>query len=211
MMARPALAIGLATLGGLWSAALAGGFAASFSRHMLLHLGVIALAAPLIARGIAGSRLDPWRGGGNAGAALLAAALEFVVVWAWHAPALHDAARVQLPMLLLEQASFLSAGLLLWLSVLGGGRSRRAAGVLGLLLTSMHMTLLGVLLALAPRPLYRCVELCRADDSGLLQDQVVGGTLMLAVGGSVYLVAGLLLLAGMLREAPVRLPEGRTS
>src|SRR3546814_5845462 len=88
-------------------------------------------------------------------AAMLA---ELVVVWGWHLPLLHHLAQVSTAAWLAEQASFLAVGLALWLSVLGGGaeyrRARQASGVIALLLTSMHMTLLGVLLTLAPRALY---------------------------------------------------------
>ena len=70
--------------------------------------------------------------------------------------------------------------------------STRATGVAALLLTSMHMTLLGALLALAPRPLYH-------THAAALADQQLGGALMLAVGGAVYLGGGLLLAATLVR------------
>ena len=65
-------------------------------------------------------------------------------------------------------------------------------------MTSMHMTLLGVLLALAGRPLYAHGG---ALPSGLsaLQDQHVGGVVMLTVGGLSYLAGALWLLASLLR------------
>ena len=61
-------------------------------------------------------------------------------------------------MLAIEQASFLAAGLVLWLAVSAalrdrGGRDAGAAAI-ALLLTLAHMTLLGALLSLSPRPLY---------------------------------------------------------
>jgi cytochrome c oxidase assembly factor CtaG len=53
-----------------------------------------------------------------------------------------------------EQTAFLVSGLLVWISVFGGDPAQRhtriASGIAALLLTSMHMTLLGALLALAP-------------------------------------------------------------
>ena len=65
-------------------------------------------------------------------------------------------------------------------------------------MTSMHMTLLGVLLALAGRPLYAHGG---ATPFGLsaLQDQHVGGVVMLTVGGFAYLAGALWLLASLLR------------
>jgi hypothetical protein len=89
----------------------------------------------------------------------------------------------------------------LWLSAFGGDdvqrRNRAATGVLALLLTSMHMTALGVLLALPPRPLYAHV----GGVAGLtpLQDQHLGGAIMLLIGGASYLVGGLWLTREVLQ------------
>jgi putative membrane protein len=132
---------------------------------------------------------------------------EFAVVWVWHAPAFHGAARHQIAVLVLEQASFLAAGLLLWLAVCGGDQAqrlfRRGAGIAALLFTSMHMTLLGALFALASRPLF--VHAPEASPvSSLLADQHLGGAIMLLVGGAAYLLGGLWLTAGVLRESVVR-------
>src|SRR5690606_15593227 len=119
--------------------------------------------APLLAAAIADTRFDParrWPGSWMAAPwwALFASVIEFLLVWAWHAPALHVLGRSSAAAMALEQASFLAAGLLLWLAALGQGRvpsrERGAAGVLALLLTATHMTLLGVLLAMSGRVLY---------------------------------------------------------
>ena len=70
------------------------------------------------------------------------------------------------------------------------------AGAVGLLFTSMHMTLLGALLALAPRPLYGTASVsCLGLTLGPTTDQSLGGTVMLAVGAAVYLAGGLALVA----------------
>ena len=133
-----------------------------------------------------------------------ASLLELVVVWVWHAPALHHAARHGAAGLVAEQGTFLLSGLLVWLAAFGGeplrGGNRTAAGVVGLLLTSMHMTLLGALLALTPRPLYAHAH----GLSGLtpLEDQHLGGAIMLLVGGVSYLLGGLWLTVGLLRPSP---------
>jgi putative membrane protein len=124
---------------------------------MTMHMGVVAVAAPLLAVGVAEGRLDLVRIAPVLFAPISASVLELVIVWAWHAPALHQAARHGTTALVAEQGMFLLAGLFVRLSTFGGDAWRRgnrtAAGVVGLLLTSMHMTLLGALLALTPRPL----------------------------------------------------------
>ena len=199
------LAGGLLVLAATWLGPLPGLSRGSFAAHMLMHMGVVAVAAPMIAVGLAGGRQDPARRWPRWFAPMVASALEFVVVWAWHAPALHHAARHVPGLLVLEQGSFLLVGLLVWIAAFGGDAARRrdraAAGVAGLLMTSMHMTLLGVLLALASRPLYGG----HGDEltlSGLspLQDQHLGGVLMLVFGGVSYLAGALVLLAGLLRD-----------
>jgi putative membrane protein len=144
---------------------------------MTMHMGVVAVAAPLLAVGAAGGRLDPVRKAPRLFAPIPASVLELVLVWAWHAPVLHHAARHGTAWLAAEQGTFLLTGLVVWLSVFGGDAQgagpRRAAGVVGLLLTSMHMTLLGALLPLTPRPLYAHTD----GFAGLtpLQDQHLGG------------------------------------
>jgi putative membrane protein len=205
------LAAGLIVLAAAWFGPLPALASAAFSAHMTIHLAVVAVAAPLIARGLAGSRYDPVALAPRAFAPILASIGEFVVVWVWHAPAFHHAARAQPLAFAAEQASFLLAGLWLWLAVFGGGPhvrlARAATGVVALLLTSMHMTLLGALLALAPRPLYdhgRGGELFASwelmmGSSSPLADQHLGGALMLLVGGAVYLAGGLWLMVGLVR------------
>lgn len=205
------LACGLAVLAAAWTGPLPEWSRNSFAAHMLMHMSVVAVAAPLVAIGIAGSRLDPARAWPRWFAPLPASALEFVVVWAWHAPALHHGARHISGLLVVEQGSFLVAGLLVWLAAFGGDGSRRrdraAAGIAGLLMTSMHMTLLGVLLALAARPLYPHPGEV-AFGLGALQDQHLGGVLMLTFGGVAYLAGALVLLAGLLRDRREAVADG---
>lgn len=201
----PLLLCGLLILALAWLGPLPALARHAFSAHMAMHLALVAVAAPLLAIAVAGSRFDPVPRAPRLFAPMLAVVLEFVVVWGWHAPVLHHAAREGLGMRVLEQGSFLVVGLLVWLAAFGGGnmrpRERTAAGIAGLLLTSMHMTLLGVLLAGATRPLYAHVSM---SPQGLpldaVGDQQLGGVLMLAVGGVVYLAGALVLLAGLLRQ-----------
>jgi putative membrane protein len=172
----------------------------SFAAHMTLHMAVVAVAAPLLALAVSGTAWDPASAAPRLFAPIPASMVELVVVWMWHAPALHRAAHHQPGMLAVEQASFLAAGLLLWMAACGGRgeeRRRRAGpGIVALLLTSMHMTLLGALFALANRPLFHHT----APES--LADQHLGGAIMLLAGGASYLAGGLWLTSRMLR-API--------
>ncbi len=153
-----------------------------FSAHMAAHMGVVAVAAPLLAMGISGSRHDPALKAPVLFSPMLASLVELVVVWLWHTPALHALARESGAMLLAEQTSFLASGFYLWISVAGGATEKQTGGgIIALLLTAMHMTLLGALLALSSRPFY----------GHPLDDQQLGGVIMLLIGGASYLLGGL--------------------
>lgn len=177
----------------------------AFFAHMMLHMMVVAIAAPMIAIAMAGARFDPVRHAPWFFAAIPASVGELLLVWTWHLPVPHHWARYSTTGLVVEQASFLGVGLWLWLSAFGGetprSRQRSAAGTIGLLLTSMHMTLLGALLALSPRPLFDHHH----GTGGMtpLEDQHLGGAVMLVVGGIAYLAGGLWLTIDLVRESSV--------
>jgi putative membrane protein len=200
------LSLGLATLGAAWLGPLPQLARQAFFAHMMMHMAVVAVAAPLLALAIGGGRYDPAERAPRLFAPVQASIVELVVVWAWHTPALHHAARHYTWAFITEQAMFFIAGCFLWVSALGGDsanfRQRSAAGLVGMLLTAMHMTLLGALLALAPRPLYAHLN---ENGGGLarlapLDDQHLGGAIMLLVGGISYLFGGLCLTVRLLRD-----------
>lgn len=202
------LALGAATLFAVWIWPLPRSGIPGFSAHMTAHMALVAVASPLLALGVAGTRLDPVVRAPWLFLAIPASVLELCAVWAWHAPALHHAARRDGVVLALEQATFLAAGLALWASALGGGaerrRARAAEGVTALLFTSMHMTLLGALLALTPRALYdQLPRFCGAPVSAAL-DQQIGGSIMLFAGGVAYLAGGVWLVADVLAARSAR-------
>ncbi|MFK3889106.1 cytochrome c oxidase assembly protein [Sphingomonas sp. NPDC079357] len=180
--------------------------------HMAAHMGAVAVAAPLLSfpqrresrpaslsmesrrSEVLDSRL---RGNdGRAGGPLAWATVEFVVVWAWHAPVLRGLADTSPVVALLEQVLFLGVGVGLWRAAF----AQPAGGVAALLLTSMHMTLLGALIGLAPRPLYAMMAMHPAPGLNALADQQLGGVVMLVVGGAAYCLGGLALLGTILRE-----------
>ena len=206
-MRRAALVAGLFVLGTIWLGPLLGAYRESFAAHMLAHMGVVAIAAPLVALGIAGTRLDFSRAHPLL-LAVPASLLELAVVWFWHVPDLRATAQASSVAAVAEQVSFLAVGLLLWTACFGRNAptdpARDAAGAFGLLLTTIHMTLLGALLALAPRPLYGAGEVtCFGVSLTAGQDQQLGGVLMLMIGAAVYLAGGLVLVARLLRDDDV--------
>lgn len=195
------LALGFALLAGLWLGPLPAMSRTAFSAHMVLHLGIVALVAPLMAIGLfrAGFRLDNLRNIGNW--TIVAFLFEMVVVWGWHAPALHEAAARNLGFFMLQQISFLAIGLAVWLL----GFATRSSGaialaILGFFLTFIHMTMLGMLLILAPALIYP-PDLCLgAFGFEALDDQRFGGILMAGWGGLAYLLGGAVLGGRLLLE-----------
>ena len=202
MKRRALLLLGLLALAGLWLGPLPALAQHAFFAHMAMHMGVVAIAAPFLSFAIAGTRFDPVRKWPALFPPIPISLIELVIVWAWHAPALHHSARHSIGGLVVEQGAFLVAGLAVWLAAFGGDSRRRGeragAGVAALLLTSMHMTLLGALLALSPRALYAHAHF---PDLTPLADQHLGGAIMLLVGGISYLAGGLWLTAGLVRGA----------
>jgi putative membrane protein len=200
-MRTGSLAIALTVLALAWLGPLPELARQSFAAHMTLHVAIVAVAAPMLAIAIAGTVADPVRAMPRAVAPIPASMIELVIVWAWHVPALHHAARQDTGAFVLEQATFVIASVLLWIAAIGGDgeqrRLRAGSGVAALLLTSMHMTLLGALFALADRPLFP-----HASTAGLspVADQQLGGVIMLLVGGASYLLGGLSLTAIALRS-----------
>lgn len=196
------LVAGMLLLAVAWLAVLPFGGRGSFTIHMIVHMSVVAGAAPLIAIALSGARYDvttrwPWF------SPVVASLVELVAVWGWHLPSARAFVEASWFATALEQMTFFGAGTLLWLSCLGGaleGREgRRLAGTFGLLFTSMHMTLLGALLALSPRPLYGVDAVtCFGVVLDAAVDQQAGGVVMLLVGAAVYLAGGVVLLSSTL-------------
>jgi putative membrane protein len=201
---RSAFVAGALVLAAGWGIAAAG---FGLTGHMVAHMAAVAIAAPLIAYGIAGTRIDPAARWPAIVLPLPMSLIELLVVWGWHVPAARALADARILALVIEQAMFVAAGLLLWSACLGTldsrNSARRASGIAALLLTMMHMTLLGALIALAPRTLFGTAGFtCLGVALSPIVDQHVGGVVMLLTGGASYLVGGLALLSCLLWQRP---------
>jgi putative membrane protein len=207
------LVLGLTVLAFVWVGPLPALASHSFAAHMTMHMAVVAVAAPLLALAIAGTKADPVNTMPRLAAPIPLSLLDFVVVWAWHVPALHQTARHEAGAFVAEQGMFLMAGLLLWISAIGGDRESRrlraGGGIVALLFTSMHMTLLGALFALGNRPLFHHTPSPGSPAS--LADQQMGGVIMLLAGGAVYLLGGLWLTGVALSDRSAAPLPGRES
>lgn len=202
MIDRALTIAGLAVLLLAWAGPLPGMVAGSFAAHMVLHMVVVGIGVPLLAAGIGPLVAQRNWLGTQLALPIAVSILDLVVIWGWHAPALHHASRSLPWALAAEQASFALVSLLVWLVALGSTSQTRQsaalAGAMALFFTSMHMTLLGALIGLAPRSIYE--HLHHADGLPALVDQQLGGVIMLGIGGVIYLAGGLVLMARVLQR-----------
>lgn len=202
-MRRWLLGLGALALAVLWLGPLPRMAHTSFSAHMILHLGLMVVAAPLLALGLArGARGVP------GGWAVAASVVDLAVVWSWHAPALHTLAALRPWAFALQQGSFLIVGLLVWFtSFAGSGRGAAGAGALALGMSFMHMTMLGVLLATSP--LIYPPGLCGGGFGlGPEEDQQLGGLLMATAGGLPFLLGAAVRAARLLSDRETGSPPG---
>lgn len=193
---------------------------ALFSAHMVQHLLLILVAAPLLVlgeplRALAWAAPAPWRrtiGRGLRTGPLrqswlllrglaVAGILSVLALWIWHIPALYDAALRSEPVHALEHAGLLSTALLFWHVVAARGkrRSRTGAAIAAVLAMAAQGTMLGIALAFSSSPWYTPY----ADSTRLwhltpVQDQQIAGLIMWIPAGAVYLGAALALLARLL-------------
>jgi len=182
--------------------------AALASAHMVQHVVLTTVAAPLLALGA------PFRAhGGGLGQVIqrpvVAWLLHVGALWGWHSAALYDAA-LRHPLLhALEHLSFIVTAVLFWRAALGGLRSAASAGT-GLVLVftmALQGVLLSALLTFARAPWYRSYTTTRDWGLDPLTDQQLAGVVMWVPGGLVHLGAALALLAAWLHEGDGRHPS----
>lgn len=195
-----------------------------FSAHMVQHEVLMVVAAPLlvlgrplavwawalspalrrrVGRGVSHPAVArPWRVLSDA---TVAWALHGVVLWAWHLPALFEAALASGTIHTLQHLSFFGTALLFWWAPLAGAsRSGQGASMFYLFSTMVHTAVLGALLTLAPTlwyPSYGPTAAALGFDP--LEDQQLGGLVMWVPAGLAYLAAGLAVAARALRPRSV--------
>ncbi|HEX7075168.1 MAG TPA: cytochrome c oxidase assembly protein [Hyphomicrobiaceae bacterium] len=192
---------GLLVLAFLWLGPLPAMSRRAFSPHMILHLAVTSLAAPLIVAGLLRSGVAVRISRQHTLFAVGASIFELAVVWGWHLPELHQAAALDDTVYVAQQLSFLAAGIAIWwASFAGMTKVAYAIGGLALVLTFVHMAMLGLLIGIAPELIYEPSICLGAFGFDPLEDQHFGGSLMAVVGGTPYLIAGIFLLNKFISE-----------
>jgi putative membrane protein len=135
---------------------------------------------------------------------LAAWAVHAAALWVWHAPVLFQATLRSDLVHAAQHASFLGSALLFWWALVHGPRGLMGYGaaVLYVFTTSVHSGVLGAFLTFTGRLLYPAYA-SATPAWGLtpLEDQQLGGLIMWVPAGLVYVVAGLALFAGWMRES----------
>lgn len=126
--------------------------------------------------------------------------LHGIAIWAWHAPALFDAAVANALLHRVQHLSFFLTAVLFWWSVFR--RSETGSAAWHVFVTMLHTSVLGALMALAPRLLY-WEQMDAAAAWGLtpLEDQQLAGIIMWVPAGTIYAGAALALIALWIRRA----------
>jgi putative membrane protein len=195
------------------------------SAHMVQHMLLVLVAAPLLALSapsstlLRGSPLGLRRASGRWRRRLgLTRAnlrplrqpttvwlLHVGTLWFWHAAVPYDAALDNELLHVVEHASFLVTALLFWRVVIGARSPERVSNGLGALLVfamAMQSILLSVLLTFARAPWYSGYA-TTTTPWGLapLADQQLAGVIMWIPAGLVYLVAALALMVTWIRAS----------
>lgn len=197
-----------------------------FSAHMTQHEILMLVAAPLL---VLGRPLVPflwalpqrwrtvvggvgkqkrvqalWRGITNP---LVAWVIHAIALWVWHVPALFQATLRSDLVHTLQHLSFLGSALLFWWALIHGRRGLMGYGaaVLYMFTTSVHSGVLGALITFAHSAWYPAYA-TSTQSWGLtpIEDQQLGGLIMWIPAGLVYIVAGMALMVGWMRESERR-------
>ena len=158
-------------------------FSARIGQHMILLL----IAAPLVASAWPISRP------GRSDLLLYGSGVAFLIcLWAWHMPVPYDATFTSTWIYWSMHISLFGSATVLWRELLHHRPDRTAQVLVVGLATSMHMGLLGAVLAFASHPLF-FPHLTTTAVWGLtaLQDQQFGGTLMWVPGIALFLFVAL--------------------
>jgi len=197
-----------------------------FSAHMTQHEVLMLVAAPLLVLGrplvvfLWALPLNWSRRIGNLGKIpsinrlwrvitipFVAWVVHAIALWTWHIPLLFEAVQRNEAIHTAQHLSFFISALLFWWALIHGpqGAMGYGAAVLYLFTTSVHSGVLGALLTIAGSVWYPSYAgLTTSWGLTPLEDQQLGGLIMWIPAGLVYLIAGLALFAGWLREADLR-------
>jgi putative membrane protein len=197
------------------------------SAHMLQHMLLVLFAAPLLA---AGAPLPAFASGlpralrptairtlhspllrtlRHYSSPLVATLAQAIVFWLWHLPTAYEAALRHESVHAFEHVSMLASGIWFWAAVIPAlGRRRDAGGteILAITLAGMQCGMLGALLTFSGTAWYSIYTSREALwHLTPTTDQQLAGLVMWIPGGTIYLIAALLLVPLWLRSDEIHL------
>ena len=218
-------ALGMASLALALVSPLDAAAQALASAHMVQHLLLTVVAAPLLALSTPAATLlrgtpravrrasGPWRRRlrltprttGRLRHPAVAWLLYVATLWFWHGAEAYDAALASEAVHALSHGTYLATGVLFWSVVVESARGRATSPGVGILLAfaaAMASVFLSALLTFAGTPWYAgYVGTTTPWGLGQLADQQLAGAIMWLPGGLVYLGTALTLLALWIRSS----------
>jgi putative membrane protein len=198
-----AFAAGWAVVATLFVSPLCALTVALLSARVGHHLLLVAVAAPLLAIGLAPA-LRQRIAAGTTVLLIIHAGL----FWLWHIPDLYDLALRSAPVYWAMQLSLLASAVAFWGAVLAPS-ARPTGAIAALVAATIQMGLLGALLTFAPQALY-AGHLSTTEPFALtpLMDQQLAGLLMWVPGALPYALGGLALMLRHVLPDPRREAAG---
>jgi cytochrome c oxidase assembly factor CtaG len=173
--------------------------------HMVQHLLIVSVAAPLLVVGRPTRLLPPLIGRPRSASRSASAWLAIVAVFAslavgtllvWHIPSLYDRAVRDDRIHALEHVMLLATAFAFWWALQLGASRRRGPAVLAIFITTLPLTVLGVGMTLAMTPWYPAYTQGSAVIA--VVDQQLAGVIMWSFGGLAALIGAVALFASWL-------------
>lgn len=165
----------------------------AFSRHMIIHIALMTVAAPVLAGLLLKLRYSSAKPA-NVVTLLAVITLQTALLFAWHSPLGVGLAMGGPAEALLMQSTLLFSALLFWLTVFNQVSGHLWRAVIALLLTGKIFCLIAVLLTFAPRVLYDVTSLNTSMNIDLA-DQQLAGLLMITICPLTYVLAAIMLIS----------------
>ncbi|MEZ5816614.1 MAG: cytochrome c oxidase assembly protein [Hyphomicrobiaceae bacterium] len=169
----------------------------SLSQHMLGHVVLMSLVAPLAAAWMlrAGETLPlrrPHLG--------LVTGLQILALWLLHAPSVMHAVMISGAVRVAASTGLFAVAALFWLAVFNRGRGDQWLALAALLVTGKLFCLLAALLVFAPRPLYSLICYGGVSGADALAAQQFAGLVMVVICPVTYVATGLFMASRLLSD-----------
>jgi putative membrane protein len=162
--------------------------------HMLQHMALLGVAAPITACALQNERVEV--PGGRLAAAVV---LQIALLWTWHLPPVFSAIGESDVLHVLMSGSLYTSGVWFWSAVYGTSARHRWQSAMALLLTGKLFCLFAAILVFSPRPLFTGsgahLHHGHGDALADIDDQQLAGLIMITVCPLTYVAAGLVVVA----------------